>query len=93
MKGVVKMGTETYLSNDSIRRICGLFGGIDEKTIGKIIKTASCEAGTKTKGGAYIYKDEEKLFEVLKRFLGEQFKAYKINSFGKLVQWYVWHYN
>ena len=47
---------------------------------------AAKEVGTKERG-AYLFKDEPALFEVFQRFLGEELKAKKINSFGELLQY------
>ena len=48
---------------------------------------AAKEVGSKTNSGAYIFKDEQALFRVFQRFLGEELKAKKINSFGELLQY------
>lgn len=41
----------------------------------------------KTEGGAYIFKNEEKLFEVFKECLPFELQARKINCFGQLMQY------
>ena len=84
------MSSDTYFNNDDVRKFCYLLN-VDTKTVDKIIKVASREAGyQRRKGSAYLYKDEQKLFEVMKFYLDEKFRVHKINSFGELVNWCVW---
>ena len=82
---------KTYFNNDDVRKFCFLLD-VDTQTVDKIVKAASSEAGYQHhKGSAYLYKDEQKLFEVMKSYLNKKFQVHKINSFGELVNWCVWH--
>lgn len=48
---------------------------------------AAKHVGTKTAGGAYIYKDEPALWEVFLRFIPVELARKDIISFGHLMQY------
>lgn len=76
---------KTYLNMSDIRVIYTRIRGT-EKGINAYLSKAKGVA-TKSKGGAYIFMDEAKLFEFLQSYFGEEFKLRKINSFGELMQY------
>lgn len=57
-----------------------------EKGMNAYISRAK-DIATKSKGGAYIFTDEAKLFEFLQIYFGEELVVRNINSFGELMQY------
>ena len=74
-----------YLNMSDLRVIYTRIRGTEKGMKAYLSKAKSL--ATKTKGGAYIFMDEEKLFEFLQEYFGYEFKLRKINSFGELMQY------
>lgn len=43
--------------------------------------------GTRTKNGAFVYKDEEALYQVFERHLKDELEIKGIDCFGRLMQY------
>lgn len=74
-----------YLNMSDIRVIYTRLRGT-EKGIKSYLSKAKSVA-TKSRGGAYIFTDEAKLFEFLQDYFGDELTVRNINSFGELMQY------
>lgn len=77
-----------YLSTNEVETIYRRVKN-SEKGMTSFIRDAK-KVGTKMKKGPavyYLYKNEEALFEVLKKHLPNELKALGIDCFGRLMQY------
>ena len=73
-----------YLGTSDVENMYETLKGT-RKGITSFIQKAK-EIATRSKGGAYIFKDEEALFELFKAELPEEIKRKRIRYVGELVQ-------
>lgn len=73
-----------YLNISDVRDIYITLNGT-EKNFSSFEKQATSIA-SKSKGGCYIFKNEDALFDLFKSVFPDELKARKITLFGELVQ-------
>ena len=75
-----------WLGMEEVEEIYRRVNNDSSKGIRKFRKEVK-KVATITRRGYTLFKNEEKLFEVLKEFLPEQLKRRRINCFGELMQY------
>lgn len=76
---------KAYLNMSDIRVIYTRLRGTEKGMKAYLSKAKS--VATKSKGGAYIFMNEAKLFEFLQDYFGDELTVRNINSFGELMQY------
>ena len=73
-----------YLSTSDIKEIYRMVKG-SEEGMASFVKEAK-QIGSRTKRNAYVYKDEERLYDIFEKHIGEELARRGIDCFGRLMQ-------
>lgn len=76
----------TYLGTKDLEEIYEKIKG-SQKGMRGFVSKAQQKIGTRTESGAYIFKDEQALFEIFQQYFAEELRLKGIDCFGRLMQY------
>lgn len=75
-----------YLGTKDLREIYEKLKG-SRKGMNGFISVAQQTIGVRSTSGAFIFKDEQALFELFQQYFDEELRLKGIDSFGRLMQY------